>query len=250
VLKNGQPPGELRPAISIVLPALNEEAALPGTIASLAGQAGGPPFEVILADGGSSDRTVATFRQLTGDWPSRGHGARVAVSGRAGRAAQMNAGAAAAGGSTILFLHADTALPDGALRAVAAVMADEGVSGGGFSLSFTERGALLRLIAGWATLRSRLRHVHYGDQAPFVRRTVLDRIGGVPEMALFEDLELSRAVRRAGRVVSLPLAVGTSARRLQAGGIARTALRFAWLKLRYALGSDPNELKEQYRDVR
>ena len=86
-------------------------------------------------------------------------------------------------------------------------MADGGVSGGGFSLNYVERGALLRLIAAWATIRSRLRHIHYGDQAPFVRRTVLDRIGGVPDVELFEDLELARAVKRAGRVVSLPLAV-------------------------------------------
>jgi rSAM/selenodomain-associated transferase 2 len=250
VLKNGQPAGAARPAISIVLLALNEEAALPGAVASVARQAGVASFEAVLADGGSRDRTVATFRRLTRDWSSLGLGARVVVCGRPGRAAQMNAGAAAARGAIILFLHADTALPDGALRAVSEVMADGGVSGGGFSLSYVERGALLRLIAAWATLRSRLRHVHYGDQAPFVRRTVLDAIGGVPEIALFEDLELARAMKRAGRVVSLPLAVGTSARRLRSGGIARTALRFAWLKLRYALGGDPDHLKKLYRDVR
>ena len=250
MLKNGQPAVSGRPAISIVLPSLNEEAALPGTIASLSRQPGAPPFEVILADGGSSDRTVATFTRLTRDWSSRGPGARVVVSGRSGRAVQMNAGAAAAGGDVILFLHADTALPGGALRAVAAAMADGEVSGGGFALSYAERGALLRLIAAWATARSRLRRIHYGDQAPFVRRSVLEAIGGVPKMALFEDLELARAVKRAGRVVSLPLAVSTSARRLHEGGIARTALRFAWLKARYALGGDPARLRGEYRDVR
>lgn len=248
--KIGQPAGTAPPTISIVMPALNEEAALPGTLAALARQAGSPPIEVILADGGSSDGTVAAFRRLTEDWPSRGLGARVAISGRTGRAAQMNAGAAAAGGSVILFLHADTTLPEGALRAVAEAMADEQVSGGGFALGFREPGILLRIIAAWATLRSRLRRIHYGDQAPFIRRTVLDRIGGVPDLALFEDLELSRAVRRAGRAVSLPLAVRTSARRLQGGGIVRTALRFAWIKLLYALGSDPEDLERLYRDVR
>jgi rSAM/selenodomain-associated transferase 2 len=233
-----------------VLPAVNEEAALPGTLASITRQCEAPPFEVILADGGSDDGTVATFTRLTRDWDSRRVAARVVVSGRRGRAVQMNAGAAAARGAVILFLHADTALPGGALRAVSEAMADDAVSGGGFALAFADGGALLRLIAAWATVRSRLRRIHYGDQAPFVRRSVLDRIGGVPQMALFEDLELARAVKRAGRVVSLPLAVGTSARRLREAGIARTALRFAWLKLRYALGGDPDELARRYRHVR
>ncbi len=250
MLKNGQPTASDRPAISIVLPALNEEVALPGTIASLSRQSGAPPFEVILADGGSNDRTVPTFARLTGDWSSRGLGARVVASGRTGRAVQMNAGAAAARGSVVLFLHADTALPDGALRAVAAAMADGEVSGGGFALAYSERGTLLRLIARWATVRSRFRRIHYGDQAPFVRRSVLEAIGGVPEVALFEDLELARAVKRAGRVVSLPLAVNTSARRFHEGGITRTSLRFAWLKVRYAFGGDPARLRGEYRDVR
>ncbi|HET6277958.1 MAG TPA: TIGR04283 family arsenosugar biosynthesis glycosyltransferase, partial [Candidatus Polarisedimenticolia bacterium] len=249
-LKIGQPPGRGWPAISIVLPAVNEEAALPGTLDAIARQREAPPFEVILADGGSIDRTVATFARLTRDWDSRRAAARVVVCDRAGRAVQMNAGAAAARGAVILFLHADTALPDGALRAVSQAMADDAVSGGGFALAFAEGGALLRLIAAWATWRSRLLRIHYGDQAPFVRRPVFDRIGGVPRMALFEDLELARAVKRAGRAVSLPLAVATSARRLREAGIARTALRFAWLKLRYALGGDPSSLRRDYPDIR
>jgi rSAM/selenodomain-associated transferase 2 len=250
VLNGGQAAGPAAPAISIVLPALDEEAALPRVLASLDRQGGAPPFEVILADGGSADRTVAGFERLTGGWPGRGIGARVVNCGRRGRAAQMNAGAATARGDIVLFLHADTALPDGALRAVARAMADAAVSGGGFALAFAERGPLLRLIAGWATLRSRLRRIHYGDQAPFVRRPVLEAIGGVPDLDLFEDLELARAIRRAGRIVPLRLAVSTSARRLLRGGVARTALRFAWLKLRYRLGGDAARLAAEYREVR
>jgi len=250
VSKNGQPAYAARPAIAIIIAALDEEAALPAAVAALARQTGAPPFEAILADGGSRDHTIAIFRRLTRDWPSHGRGARVVVSHRTGRAAQMNAGLEVARSPIVLFLHADTVLPDGALRAVLEVMADPAVSGGGFSLGFTDSSPLLRLIAGWATLRSRLLHVHYGDQAPFVRRDALDRIGGVPQVALFEDLELARAVKRAGRVVPLRLTAGTSARRLRSGGIAHTALRFAWLKLRYALGTDPDRLRDQYRDVR
>jgi len=246
----GQPTAGAPPEISVVIAALDEEAALPGAVAALARQAGAPPFEAILVDGGSSDHTIEIFRRSTRDWPSRGRGAQVLSPGRAGRAVQMNAGLEAARAPVVLFLHADTLLPDGALRAVSEAMADPAVSGGGFALRFFDTSPLLSLIAGWATLRSRLFHIHYGDQAPFVRRDVVDRIGGVPDLALFEDLELARAVKRAGRVVPLRLAVATSARRLRSGGIARTALRFAWLKACYALGSDPGRLKDRYRDVR
>jgi rSAM/selenodomain-associated transferase 2 len=250
VLKKGQPAGRVEPVLSIVLPALNEEAALPGVLASLARQEGAPPFEVILADGGSADRTVASFGRWARERPVDGLSAREVVRARPGRAVQMNAGAAAARGEVLLFLHADTELPAGALRAVAAAMADGAVIGGGFALRYTESKVLLRLIAWYATLRSHVRGIHYGDQAPFVRRAVFEAFGGFPEVALFEDLLLARAMRAAGPVTTLPLAVRTSARRLLEGGVARSALRFTWIKARYALGVDPSQLRGDYPDVR
>ena len=109
---------------------------------------------------------------------------------------------------------------------------------------------MLRLISAWASARSRLLGVHYGDQAIFVRRPVFLALGGFPEIPLFEDLRLSRALRRRGEVCTVPLAVTTSARRLREGGIARTAARFAWLKLRHRLGADPARLKAGYPDAR
>ncbi len=238
------------PAVSVVVPALDEEAAMPGLLAGLEAQAGGPPLEVILADGGSVDGTLPRFAAGTGGWGARGWTARTVVSTRAGRAAQMNAGACLARAGAILFLHADTRLPPGAIQALAAALADPAVVGGGFRHRFSEPGILLRLISAYTTVRSLVRGIHYGDQGMFVRRPVFEALGGFPDVPLFEDLRLARALRRRGRVVTLPLAIETSARRLRQGGVGRTVARFAWLKLRHALGADPARLKAGYPDVR
>ena len=208
------------------------------------------PFEVVLADGGSRDGTISRFSELTRDWPPRGRTARVVACPRPGRAEQMNAGARAAAGEVLVFLHADTHLPSSATRAVLQALADPAVAGGGFRHAFLEPGVFLRIISFWATARSVVRRIHYGDQAIFARRSVFEAIGGFPADPLFEDLAISRRLRGRGRVVTLPLAASTSARRLRQGGVARTAARFAWLKLRHALGAKPARLKARYPDVR
>jgi len=238
------------PAISIVVPALDEEKALGEVLASLGSQSEAPPFEVILADGGSADRTVALFSEIAAAWPAPRPAAQVVACRRRGRAAQMNAGASAARGEDLLFLHADTLLPSGALVAVAEVLRDRRVVGGGFRHRFREPGALLRVISIWATTRSRLCRIHYGDQAMFMRRSVFETLGGFEEVPLFEDLRLAQSLRRAGRVVTLSIPATTSARRLSQGGVLRTGLRFAALRLRHALGADPGALHRGYPDVR
>lgn len=237
------------PRASIIIPALDERVALPGTLEAIGRQAA-EGLEVILADGGSTDGTVELFFALTRCWMGRGWAVRSLVAGRPGRAVQMNAGARLATGDVLVFLHADTRLPPGALAAVGSALADPAILGGGFRHRFQEPGALLRLISAWATARSRLLGIHYGDQAMFVRRALFERLGGFPGVPLFEDLELARALRARGRVLTLPLAVRTSARRLRHGGIGRTAARFAWLKIRRALGADPARLGSGYPDVR
>lgn len=236
--------------LAIVIPAIDEVGALPETLASLPRQESDPPFEVVLADGGSRDGTVVRFRELARDWPSHGHTARVVPCPRPGRAEQMNAGARAAAGEVLVFLHADTQLPPGATLAVLRALANPAVVGGGFRHSYSEPGILLRIISSWATARSLLLGIHYGDQAIFARRSVYEAIGGFPCEPLFEDLGLSRRLRARGRVVTLPLAASTSARRLRRGGVARTAARFAWFKLRHALGAHSSRLKARYPDVR
>jgi rSAM/selenodomain-associated transferase 2 len=236
------------PSISVIVPALDEEKAMESLVGMLAGQADPPPFEVILADGGSADSTVARFaRAAAARLP--GVAARIVPGMKRGRAVQMNAGAAAARGGILVFVHADTHLPAEGLMAIERALG-RGAIGGGFRLAYRERHAGLALIAAWASTRSRLTGIHYGDQAMFVRRDRFFAIGGFPEVPLFEDRRFSARLRRSGRVVTLPLDARTSARRLIAGGIARTALRFAWLKLRHALGTDPAVLARAYRDVR
>ncbi|HEV8701840.1 MAG TPA: TIGR04283 family arsenosugar biosynthesis glycosyltransferase [Candidatus Polarisedimenticolia bacterium] len=236
--------------LSMVIPALNEAEALPGTLRSLERQEADPPFEVILADGGSRDGTIPLFQEMTRDWPHGQRSAQVVACPRPGRGEQMNAGAGVAKGDALVFLHADTQLGSGATRAILRALSDPEVIGGGFRHSFSDAGPVLRVISLYATARSLLRGIHYGDQAIFARRSVFEAIGGFTREPLFEDLELSRRLRKRGRVVTLPMAVSTSARRLRQGGIVRTAARFAWLKVRHAFGADPSRLKARYPDVR
>ncbi len=236
--------------MSVIIPALNEEAALPGTLASLALQPAEPPLEVILADGGSTDRTIPLFEATAARWVARGWTSRVVVVEPPGRAIQMNAGARVASGDPLLFLHADTHLPAGATNAITRALSDPAAAGGGFRLRYPESGWLLRLIGAWATARARLRHIHYGDQAMFFRRSAFEAAGGFPDMPLFEDLEIARALRRRGTIVTLPLPVDSSARRLLGGGVLRTGLQFALLRVRYGLGADAARLRAGYPDER
>jgi rSAM/selenodomain-associated transferase 2 len=260
------PPAADGPVVSVIVPALDEEAALPATLSALFDQRDPPDFEIVLADGGSRDRTVALFESRVAEASGRAArgpdraaaGAKQGASARGrvvrsavrGRAAQMNAGAAVARGRILLFLHADTLLPSGGLARVVAALADPGVVGGGFALAFVETDPRLRLVAGWATLRSRLTRTHYGDQAMFARRDAFERAGGFEDVPLFEDLRLAKALRRQGRIVTLSPAVRTSGRRLLRRGVLRTSLQFAWLKIRHAGGADPRRLAGHYRDVR
>ncbi|MGH9751123.1 MAG: TIGR04283 family arsenosugar biosynthesis glycosyltransferase [Candidatus Polarisedimenticolia bacterium] len=237
------------PRVSILVPALDEEAAIPPLVDNLRSLCRPPEFEVILIDGGSRDGTAGRFEGLTdrgGPWLS----ARVVRAERAGRAGQMNEGALRAQGDVLLFLHADTGLPREAIRMVADALRVPAVVGGGFRHRFTGGGLLLRVISLWATARSLLLGIHYGDQAMFVRRAVFEALGGFRDIPLFEDIELSRAMRLAGRVRTLPLPARTSSRRLRARGVMRTVVRFGWLKLRYRLGTDPALLRAGYPDVR
>jgi rSAM/selenodomain-associated transferase 2 len=237
------------PRISIVVPALEEAESVTPLVEALAAQQAAPPFEVILADGGSADDTVERFEVAWRRALPRGT-ASVVRCARRGRALQMNQGAARARGDVLAFLHADTLLPPGGLAAIAAALDAGDVVGGGFRLAFRERHAGLAVVAAWASARSRFTGIHYGDQAMFLRRAVFERFGGFPEVPLFEDQRLAARLRREGRVVTLPLAVRTSGRRLLRSGIVRTSLRFAVLKVRHAMGADPVRLAAMYRDVR
>lgn len=222
--------------LSVVIPTLDEAAVLGDTLAALPPG----PVEVIVADGGSRDATRAI---------ARAHGCRV-VASTPGRGVQMNAGAAAAKGGVLLFLHADTRLPPGAPEAIAAALADPEVVGGAFRLGIDSPDRFLRLVAEAANLRSRLTGVCYGDQAPFVRREAFAALGGFPPFPIMEDVAFGRALRRLGRVVLLEGRVATSARRWERENPLYTTLRNTALVSLFRLGVAPERLARWYRPVR
>jgi len=227
----------LSAALSVVVPTLDEGEALPATLAA-ARQPG--VCEVIVVDGGSRDGTLAVAGPLAD---------RVLRAPR-GRAQQMNAGAAAARGDVLLFLHADTRLPAGYAQAVAGALADPAVIGGRFDVRLDAAGLAYRALGRLISLRSRLTRVATGDQAIFVRRAVFERLGGYPLVPLMEDVALSRAMKRAGRVACLNETVTTSARRWQRHGVARTVLVMWALRAAYYVGVPPARLARIYPDAR
>ena len=234
--KSRTPNAEPR-TVSIVVPALNEAGYVERTIRS--GQRQEGPLEVVVADGGSTDATPAR---------AAAEGARV-IAAPKGRARQMNAGAARARGDVLLFLHADTTLPEGALAAVRGALAEPGVRAGTFRLRFDREGPLLRFYA-WAT-RLRWRRFCYGDRGLFVRHDVFEQIGGYPDWPIFEDLELAGRLHHFtdenGGFRYLPMAVTTAARRFEREGPLRQQLQNLVLWTRYLLGVDPEAVAHRYR---
>lgn len=210
--------------ISIIIPTLNEERALPRTLASVAAQHAA--HEMIVADGGSHDATP----RIAGE-----HGA-TCVNATRGRGAQMNAGARHARGEWLLFLHADTLLPREALQAIAAL--PDTVEAGCFQQAFSDSDAhpLLKLVSRLHNWRCRKTHIMYGDQAMFVRRTVFEALGGFPESEL-EDVKLSELLRARRAPLLLPATVVTDARKFIARGIVLSLARIALILLchRYKL---------------
>lgn len=221
--------------LSIIVPTLNEAEGLADSLTALLPlrQRGA---EVIVVDGGSADGTRERARPLAD---------RVILAPR-GRAAQMNAGAQHAQGEVLLFLHADTRLPDGADRLLMDGLADGGCAWGRFDVRIEGRHPLLRVIAGAMNLRSRLTGLATGDQAIFARREVFAAVGGYPDIPLMEDIALSRLLRRRHAPLCLRARVSTSGRRWERQGVFRTVLLMWRLRLAYFCGADPRRLAIRY----
>jgi rSAM/selenodomain-associated transferase 2 len=223
----------MSPDVSVIIPTLNEESGIAAAIRS-ASHAGAA--EVIVSDGGSSDRTVTIAEAA---------GARV-LSGQTMRAAQMNDGAAKASSRHLIFLHADSLLP---LHAASMVEAALRVADfGGFRIAFIEPGASLRLAAFLVNCRSRITHRPWGDQAQFIGRDRFLESGGFREIPLMEDYELATRMRREGRTIILPATVRTSGRRFLRLGILRTAARNWRIIAAFRKGADPAELARVYKE--
>jgi rSAM/selenodomain-associated transferase 2 len=210
--------------ISIIMPVLNEGAEIASALAALA------PLrvcgvEVIVADGPLADLVVAAPR---------------------GRASQMNAGAAQASGEVLLFLHADTRLPDGADRLVLDALERTGRCWGRFDVVLAGRPFMLRVVAFMMNWRSRLTGIATGDQAIFMRRQAFRRVGTYPDIALMEDIAISKALKKIGPPIALAERVVASGRRFETKGVWRLILLMWRLRLAYWLGADPNDLARRY----
>ncbi len=223
--------------VSIIIPVLNEAAIIEETLQRLTSLEG--DTEIIVVDGGSADDTVTIALRY----------AKV-LNGPKGRASQMNIGAKEAKGDVLLFLHADTVLPEGAIDAIEKSLADPSVIGGRFRVRLDQPGWRYRMVSSSINLRDRLLKGFTGDQAIFIRAPVFTALGGYREMALMEDLDLGRRMCRLGKVIRLPLYVTTSSRRWQQNGVFRTILLMWTLRLLYLLGCPPERLNRFYGDAR
>jgi rSAM/selenodomain-associated transferase 2 len=221
--------------ISIIVPVLNEAQGISESLAALAPlRARG--HEVIVVDGGSSDQTPDLARRA----------ADRVVSAPRGRASQMNAGAALARGEVLVFLHADTRLPEGAGARILQGLAASCRAWGRFDVRIEGASVFLPVIAFFMNLRSRATGIATGDQAMFVRREAFERAGGFPPLELMEDIALSRSLKRVSRPLCLAEKAVTSGRRWERHGVLRTVFLMGWLRLAFFLGAAPASLARFY----
>ncbi len=228
-------PRGLKNTLSIIVPVWNEQEVLPPLLAHLRTfQERG--VEVLFVDGGSDDGTPALIEAA---------GFSVMHADR-GRARQMNAGAHAAAGSVLLFLHADTVLPDAAARQVAAALAGGRRRWGRFDVTISGKPLMLRVVATMMNLRSRWSGIATGDQAIFVTREAFNAVGGFPDQPLMEDVALTKRLRRLSRPACIALRVITSGRRWERDGVWRTIFLMWRLRWAYWRGIPASVLARSY----
>ncbi len=220
------PRSDALPTVSVIIPALNEEEGLPATLERVTSE---PDCEVIVVDGASEEG---------GAERARGLGAKV-IRSRRGRGRQMNAGAGEARGRVLLFLHADTLLPDGWADHVTRTLSDPNVAAGAFELRLDEPVTASRTIERLVNIRSRLLNLPYGDQAIFVRAETFQRVGGFADIPIMEDFEFLPRVRKIGKIKIAAAAAVTSARRWKRlGVVGATAINQA-IVAAYMMGISP-----------
>ena len=223
--------------ITVIIPTLNEAETIGSMLSSLSQQV----VEVIVVDGGSGD----SIREIANKFPEV-----TLITSQPGRAMQMNAGAEAASGDVLLFLHADTALPDGGLELIRQAIVQNGWEWGWFNVRLDGHGILLRLIGWLISLRSRMTSTPSGDMGIFVTTKTFRRIGGYEELPLMEDLDLARRLHRSFSGGAVIACITTSARRWLEGGTVRTVFLMWSLRWMYFLRVSPKRLAKWYADVR
>ncbi len=220
--------------ISIIIPVLNEEvnlSRLSRHLQSISQQG----HEVIIVDGGSFDNTLAIAHQITD----------MIIVSKAGRALQMNSGADIASGEVLLFLHADTLLPDDVLQVIADSSQDKDYWGR-FDVRLSSNKLVYRVIERLMNLRSCFTSIATGDQAIFIDRNLFDRVAGFAEIALMEDVEICKRLKKISKPVCLKQKVITSSRRWEMNGVVATILLMWKLRLYYFLGVPADKLKRLY----
>ncbi|WP_176720510.1 TIGR04283 family arsenosugar biosynthesis glycosyltransferase [Desulfuribacillus stibiiarsenatis] len=218
--------------LSVIIPTLNEQKSLPALLSFLTSD---PSIEVIVADGGSSDKTVDIAIEM---------GCIVTIS-EPGRALQMNQGASKATSEVLLFLHADSQLPSNFKQSIITVI-QSGFIGGAHKITFFPESIGLKMIAWGSNIRGTYLQSYYGDQGIFVRNDVFHQLGKFPLLVLMEDVAFSKILRRHGKTVLLDKPIVSSSRRFLKYGVMRTILTMQWIKFLYFLGVSPTTLKKLY----
>lgn len=227
------------PLASIVIPTLDEERELPALLDALAALPG--RWETIVTDGGSRDASVAIARSHVA--------APIVVEASGGRAAQLNAGARAASGDVLLFLHADSRLPRDAYGSLCEALCTPGVIGGNFALAF-DGGRAFERVLGAVYAFQRRHGFYYGDSSVWARRDTFDALGGYRELPIMDDYDFVRRLERSGQTRCLPGPATTSSRRWRSIGIPRTVLAWFLVRWLYVAGVSPTRLARLYRIVR
>jgi rSAM/selenodomain-associated transferase 2 len=221
-----------KPRIAVIIPTLDEEKALHESLPPLVGSAD----ELIVVDGGSSDQTVAVAEH---------YGARVVVGPR-GRGTQLNAGVEATTAEILLFLHADTYLPDGTAIDNVRATIQGGYDGGGFEIRFDSDRLVYRFGSAMVTLRTRLTKTPLGDQAQFATRKAFEAIGGFSDWPILEDLDFIQRLRRHGKLAILKPILRTSARRFERYGPVKTLANNWLIFTLFTIGVSPEALQRFY----
>lgn len=221
--------------ISIIIPVLNEEKALSYLLNSLQ-SFDDENHEVIVVDGGSFDNSLFIAQEKV----------KTVIVSKPGRALQMNSGAELASGDVLLFLHVDTILPESALTAISSSCINDNCWGR-FDVRLSSDKSVYRLIEGFINIRSRLTSIATGDQAIFIKRDLFNRFNGFPEIALMEDVALSKRLKKQAAPVCLKDRVITSSRRWETRGVIATVLLMWKLRLYYFFGVSPDKLQKMYR---
>ena len=225
------------PLVSLIVPTFDEEEALPSLLDHVDALAG--RWEVLVADGGSSDATMEIARK---------RGANV-VRAPGGRPGQLNAAARQASGELLLFLHADSRLPAGAHASLVSVTADPAIGGGNFALRFDGDDPFARVLSAAYALQRRF-GFYYGDSSVWVRREVFDLLGGYRELPIMDDYDFVRRLEAGYRTACVPGPARTSDRRWRRAGLVRTLFSWWTIRFLYVAGVPPRRLARLYRRVR